>query len=71
MIDLAELRDLSADELHARVRDLEDQVFRMRIQKSMGHLDAPIKLRFTRRDLARIKTILGEKQRQSLGRQEQ
>ena len=71
MIDLAELRDLSADELHARVRDLQDQVFRMRIQKSMGHLDAPIKLRSTRRDLARIKTILGEKQRQSLGRQEQ
>ncbi len=71
MIDLAELRDLSADELQARVRDLEDQVFRMRIQKSMGHLDAPIKLRSTRRDLARIKTILGEKQRQSLGRQEQ
>jgi large subunit ribosomal protein L29 len=71
MIDPAELRDLNVDELQARARDLEDQVFRMRIQKSMGQLDAPIKLRFTRRDLARVKTILGEKQRQSLGRQEQ
>jgi large subunit ribosomal protein L29 len=68
MIDLAELRGLSVDELQARVLDLEDQVFRMRIQKSMGHLDVPLKLRFTRRDLARVKTVLGEKQRQSLGK---
>ncbi len=71
MIDVAELRDLSVDDLQARARDLEDQVFRMRIQKSMGQLDAPIKLRSTRRDLARVRTILGEKQRQGLGRQEQ
>jgi large subunit ribosomal protein L29 len=71
MIDVAELRELNADELQARARDLEDQVFRMRIQKSMGQLDAPIKLRSTRRDLARVKTILGEKQRQGLGRQGQ
>jgi|WetSurMetagenome_2_1015567.scaffolds.fasta_scaffold557406_2 large subunit ribosomal protein L29 len=66
MIDLAELRELTTDELQARVRDLEDQVFRMRIQKSMGQLDVPLKLRFTRRDLARVRTVLGEKQRQSL-----
>ena len=71
MIDVAELRELNADELQARARDLEDQVFRMRIQKSMGQLDAPLKLRSTRRDLARVKTILGEKQRQGLGRQGQ
>ena len=64
MIDLAELRDLSVDELAARERDLEDQVFRMRIQKSMGQLDVPLKIRVVRRDLARVKTILGEKHRQ-------
>ena len=58
MIDVAELRDLNATELEARVRDLEDQMFRMRIQKSMGQLDAPLKIRFTRRDLARVKTVL-------------
>jgi large subunit ribosomal protein L29 len=64
MIEAAELRDLSVDELETRAKDLEDQIFRMRIQKSMGQLDAPVKIRFTRRDLARVKTILSEKQKQ-------
>jgi len=64
MIDVAELRDLTVDDLNARVKDLEDQLFRMRIQQSLGQLDAPLKLRFTRRDIARIKTVIGEKQRQ-------
>ena len=63
MIEVAELRDLSVDELESRARELEDQLFRMRIQQSLGQLDAPVKLRFTRRDLARIKTVISEKQK--------
>ena len=59
----AELRDLAADELGAKERELTDQLFRMRIQKSMGQLEAPAKVRFVRRDLARIKTVLTEKQK--------
>ena len=62
MMDVAELRELSVDDLEARARELEDQLFRMRIQQSLGQLDAPLKLRFTRRDLARIKTVITEKQ---------
>jgi large subunit ribosomal protein L29 len=57
----AELRDLTADELGARERDLSDQLFRLRIQKSMGQLETPIKLRSVRRDLARVKTMLRQK----------
>ena len=64
MIDVAELRDLTVEDLQARARDLEDQLFRMRVQQSLGQLDAPLKLRFTRRDLARIKTVIGEKEKQ-------
>jgi large subunit ribosomal protein L29 len=64
MIDVGELRDLAVDVLEGRARELEDQLFRMRIQQSLGQLDAPVKLRFARRDLARIKTVLSEKQRQ-------
>ena len=56
-----EIRDLSVDELEAKEKDLDDQVFRLRIQKSMGTLEAPNKVRNTRRDLARVKTILREK----------
>ena len=65
MIDVAELRDLSVDDLEERAKELEDQLFRMRLQQSLGQLDAPLKLRFTRRDLARIKTVITEKQKGS------
>jgi len=64
MIEVDVLRDLTVDDLQARARELEDQLFRMRVQQSLGQLDAPVKLRFTRRDLARIKTVISEKQRQ-------
>ena len=57
----AELRDLPVEELSTRERDLTDQLFRMRIQKSMGQLEAPDKIRTVRRDLARIKTVLRQK----------
>ena len=57
----AELRDMGTDELGAKERDLADQLFRMRIQKSMGQLENPDKMRTVRRDLARIKTVQRQK----------
>ena len=61
-----EIRDLGLDELQARERDLDDQIFRMRIQKSMGQLEAPLKIRGLRRDLARVKTVLTQKTKVSI-----
>ena len=58
---VAELRELGADDLGAKERDLIDQLFRMRIQKSMGHLESPEKIKVVRRDLARVKTVLRQK----------
>jgi large subunit ribosomal protein L29 len=58
---LTDLRGLSADELTRRAGDLEEQVFRLRIQKSMGQGEAGNKMRPLRRELARLKTVLGEK----------
>jgi large subunit ribosomal protein L29 len=57
-----EIRELAVDELRTREKELDDQLFRLRIQKSMGQLEAPAKVRGVRKDLARIKTILREKQ---------
>ena len=57
----SELRDLDADTLQSKVKELDDQLFRMRIQKSMGQLEAPGKIRNVRRELARIQTVLQEK----------
>ena len=58
---VTEIRDLAADELRQRVKDMDDQLFRLRIQKSMGQLEAAHKLKALRRDLARVKTVLREK----------
>jgi large subunit ribosomal protein L29 len=57
----AELRDMDVEALRARTQELDDQLFRMRIQKSMGQLEAPGKMRTIKRDRARILTILKEK----------
>ena len=59
---VTEFRDLAVDELQQRAKDMDDQLFRLRIQKSMGQLEAAHKLKALRRDLARIKTVLREKQ---------
>jgi large subunit ribosomal protein L29 len=59
---IGEVRDLGADELKVREKDLDDQLFRLRIQKSMGQLDAGLKMKSLRRDLARVKTVLREKE---------
>ncbi len=56
-----ELRDLDVDTLRARTQEIDDQLFRMRIQKSMGQLEAPGKIKTVRRERARILTILKEK----------
>jgi len=60
-VKAAELRDLGADELGAKEKELTDQLFKMRLQKSMGQLEVPEKIRTTRRDLARVKTVLRQK----------
>jgi large subunit ribosomal protein L29 len=59
---IGDVRDLGTDELRQRERELDDQLFRLRIQKSMGQLEAAHKLKTLRRDLARIKTVLREKE---------
>lgn len=61
MTKARELHELNQDDLRNRERDLNDQLFRLRIQKAMGHLDVPLKLRQVRRDLARVKTVLRQK----------
>ena len=59
---VTEIRELDVDELRQREKDMDDQLFRLRIQKSMGQLEAAHKLKALRRDLARVKTVLREKE---------
>jgi large subunit ribosomal protein L29 len=59
---IAEVRELGVDELQQRVKEYDDQLFRLRIQKSMGQVEAAYKLKTLRRDMARVKTVLREKE---------
>jgi large subunit ribosomal protein L29 len=58
----AKVREMGLEELRTKVHELQEQLFRLRVQKSIGQLDNAIKLRETRRDIARVKTVLREKQ---------
>ena len=60
MTDISELRELGAEDLRQRIGELDDQVFRLRIQKSMGQTDAANKMRQLRRQRARVMTLLRE-----------
>jgi large subunit ribosomal protein L29 len=62
MTKAAALRDLSVEDLRAKAKELDDQSFRLRLQKAMGQLESPIKVRTTRREVARIKTIIRQKE---------
>ena len=56
------VREMSVEDLHGEEKKLAEQLFRLRVQKALGQLDNPLKLRQTRRSIARIKTVLREKQ---------
>ena len=56
-----ELRGLSVDELNKRAHELDDQIFRLRIQNSMGQAEAGHKVRPLRKQIARIRTVMREK----------
>jgi large subunit ribosomal protein L29 len=55
------VREMSDDELRNKERELQEQLFRLRFQKSLGQLDNALKIRETRRDIARVKTVLRQK----------
>jgi large subunit ribosomal protein L29 len=52
------VREMSSEELTAKERELREQLFKLRFQKSIGQLDNALKIRETRRDIARVKTVL-------------
>ena len=55
-------REMSVEDLKGEERKLAEQLFRLRVQKALGQLDNPLKLRETRKSIARLKTVLREKQ---------
>jgi len=56
-----EFREMSVDELQSKETELKDQLFKLRFQHALGQLENALKLKSIRRDIARLKTILKEK----------
>ena len=57
-----DIRERSDDELRKSLSDLEEQLFKLRFQKSTGQIENPIKIREVRKDIARVMTVINERQ---------
>jgi len=57
------IRNLTDAELSHQERDLADQLFKLKFQLNMGQTESLKKIRGLRKDIARVKTILGERSR--------
>ena len=62
-----EIRELTADDIKARVAELEEERFRLRFRSATEQLENPLRLRTIRKDIARLKTVLGERERGAQG----
>ena len=59
----SEFRDLSVEELEVKEKELAEALFNLKFQHATGQLDNTAQLGKTRKDIARVKTILAEKRR--------
>ena len=57
-----EIREMSNDDVVAKIRDLEEERFRLQFRSATEPLEEPLRLRVIRRDIARLKTVLREQQ---------
>jgi large subunit ribosomal protein L29 len=56
------MKELSLEEIKQRVTDLREELFNLRFRNSMRQLDNPLKIRESRREMARLLTVLREKE---------
>ena len=57
----AEVRDMDTEDLHSRVAELKEELFNLRFQLATGQLDNHRRLRAVKQDIARIRTVLRER----------
>jgi large subunit ribosomal protein L29 len=62
-----EIRELSVEDMKARVTELEEERFRLRFRSATEPLENPLRLRTIRKDIARLKTVLSERERSKNG----
>ena len=62
MMKAAEIRKMTTAELEAKLLDLKKDLFMLRMQHATNQLDNPIRIQTVKKDIARVKTILREKE---------
>ena len=62
-----EIREMTVVDIKARVTELEEERFRLRFRSATEPLENPLRLRTIRKDIARLKTVLGERERSTNG----
>jgi len=62
-----EVREMSSEDIRARVAELEEERFRLRFRSATEPLENPLRLRTIRKDIARLKTVLTERERTQNG----
>ena len=60
MMKAKEIRNLSVEDLNKKLDELKKDLFMLRMQHATNQLDNPLKIRETKHDIARIKTVLAE-----------
>lgn len=58
---IAEIRNMTSEQLEAKLVELKDELFRLRFQNSIRQLDNPHKISDVKKDIARVMTVLQEK----------
>ena len=61
-MELKKMRDMAVPELNAELKKQKNELFNLRFQHVTGQLENPIKMRDVKKDIARIKTIIREKE---------
>ena len=70
MASAAELRELPEDELLDQLESAKEELFNLRFQLATGELDNPARIKEVRHDVARILTVLGEREREPRSEEE-
>ena len=59
---IPDIRDLSTQELEEKIKDLKEELFNLRFQNATNQLDNPVRIASVKKDIARVKTVLKEKE---------
>ena len=65
-MELKKMREMTEAELNAELMKMKKDLFNLRFQHVTGQLENPVKMRETKRDIARVKTIMREKELQKV-----